>query len=91
MLIKRRIDYVIDLPTEVQRKLMAFVKRTDEKVDIKSVAIANNPKFISGRVACTNTIEGRQFIKEVDDILVQLYQAHARTSIKIIYFHSNYV
>ncbi len=84
MLLKNRIDYIIDFPTEVQRKLTEFSQSIDVKVDLKSVAIANSPKFISGRVACTDSVVGRKFIKEVDDVLIQLYQksiyyqAHAR-------------
>jgi len=86
MLIKNRIDYMIDFPTEHKRKMdLAASKYSSATLpEIKSVAIANSPPFIFGRIACTNTAIGRKFIAEVDKILLTLYQdasfyqAHAR-------------
>ena len=86
MLLKNRIDFLIDFPTEHKRKvdIAVSITNTHSIVDIKSLAIANSPKLISGRIACTKSAFGKAFIAEVDKILLTLYQepsfyqAHAR-------------
>jgi len=86
MLLKKRIDYLIDFPTEVKRRmdLEALNGRINASADITSIAIAKSPAFIFGRIACTKTVVGEAFIAEVNEILLALYkkptfyQAHAR-------------
>ena len=80
MLFKKRVDYVIEFPIEINDSINGY----NQKVDIHSLAIANSPKFIAGRIACTDTDVGRAFIVEVNKVLINLYQtpefyqAHAR-------------
>lgn len=86
MLLKKRIDYLIDFPTEVKQQMDLVVLNPDinSSANITSVAIANSPQFIFGRIACTKTVVGEAFINEVNKILLTLYktpdfyQAHAR-------------
>ena len=80
MLFKKRVDYVIEFPIEINGAINSY----SQKVDIHSLPIANSPKLIAGRIACTDTEVGRKFIAEVNKVLINLYQtpefyqAHAR-------------
>ncbi|MCJ8321822.1 MAG: transporter substrate-binding domain-containing protein [Colwellia sp.] len=86
MLIKKRIDYIIDFPTEVKEQVDLAVLNDEmlSSPDINSIAIANSPEFIFGRIACTKTAVGEAFIVRINEILRTLYndpafyQAHER-------------
>lgn len=86
MLLKKRIDYLIDFPTEVKKKVDVAVLNDEvfSSSDIHSIAIANSPEYIFGRISCTKTAVGEAFIAEINEILLTLYndpafyQAHAR-------------
>ncbi len=80
MLLKNRIDYIIDYPTAVH----AVLDKLSIKASLNSLKIANSPGYILGYVACHKGEAGQKVIKNVNKALqklyrnVNFYQAHTR-------------
>jgi uncharacterized protein (TIGR02285 family) len=80
MLLKNRIDYIIDYPTSVH----AVLNKLAIKTSLNSLKIANSPGYILGYVACHKGDIGQKAIKDVNKALqklyrnVNFYQAHTR-------------
>ncbi|KAF7786664.1 hypothetical protein PRUB_a1297 [Pseudoalteromonas rubra] len=64
-----RVSFILTYPTTIQRYAS---KLTLEQVH--SIEIANNPPFVLGHIACSDTPETRQFLKVVNTALRHLYQ-----------------
>jgi len=71
MLIKGRINYLIEYPLSVNEALATL--NTSTKLD--SLEIANSPDYIVGYVACSKGEIGEKIIKEINVALQQLYQS----------------
>ena len=80
MLERRRSEYALMFPA-------TFFEQTGQKVhgkQIRSVAIAGNPTYILGHIACKQSEVAATFIAKVNHVLKQLYrderlyQAHVR-------------
>lgn len=80
MLIKGRIDFLIDFPVEIKRELTGDTKEHN----LSNVPIANIPEYIVGHIACSDSLIGHEVIKKVNNALTKLYrnnkfyQAHTR-------------
>jgi uncharacterized protein (TIGR02285 family) len=70
MFFKNRVDFIIEFPTELKRQLDIY----PINIDIHSLAIADNAKYVLGHVACSKSELGERVIKKIDDILLELYQ-----------------
>lgn len=70
MLLKNRIDYIIDYPTAVN----AVVNKLPTATALNSLKIANSPGYILGYVACHKGGIGQKAIKDVNNALQKLYQ-----------------
>ncbi|WP_194866856.1 hypothetical protein [Pseudoalteromonas sp. PPB1] len=64
-----RVSFILTYPTTIQRYAS---KLTLEQVH--SIEIANNPSFVLGHIACSDTPETREFLKVVNVALQHLYQ-----------------
>ncbi|WP_157465927.1 hypothetical protein [Colwellia sp. TT2012] len=80
MLLKERIDYIVDYPVSVNKAL----KHLPTALPLASVEIAGSPGYIVGYVACHKGPLGQQVIKDINQSLQKLYlsypfyQAHTR-------------
>jgi len=80
MLLKKRIDYIIDYPVEVN----SMLKSMKSSIKLRSVGIAGSDKYILGRLACGKTKSSQKLISEINISLLELYKsnhlydAHAR-------------
>jgi uncharacterized protein (TIGR02285 family) len=80
MLLKNRINYILDYPTAVH----AVLNKLAIKTRLNSLKIANSPGYILGYVACHKGEIGQKAIKNVNKALqklyrnVNFYQAHIR-------------
>ena len=80
MLLKNRIDYIIDYPISVNEALKNSVTTTT----LDSLEIAGSPGYIIGYVACNKGPLGQKIIADINKSLQNLYlsysfyQAHTR-------------
>jgi len=80
MLMKGRIDYMIDYPVSVNRVLNGL----KTPAMIESVKVVGSPSYIIGYIACNKGPIGERTIREINTSLQQLYrspdfyQAHTR-------------
>ena len=80
MLLKGRIDYLVEFPEAINTEM----NLEQNKLDLKAVGIVNSPKYILGHVACSDTPTGHKIINRINKILAELYpkeafyQAHTR-------------
>jgi uncharacterized protein (TIGR02285 family) len=80
MLLKGRIDYIIDYPYSVNAALNLFSKSGA----LESLKISGSPDYISGYVACHKGKKGQEIINNINTALQHLYkspefyQAHIR-------------
>ncbi len=94
MMSKNRIDYIIEFPSVVKR----MMKAAQHPIALKSIEIADNPKYMTGYLACSKTPLTQRFINYVNTVLRQLYQSdefyqtHARHLDKgeIVRFNGKY-
>jgi len=73
MLAQKRIDFLIEFPTEFN----AVRKKMEKSVKFKSIEIANSPRFILGHLACNKTPKNKRFIGDINKLLLELYQTDA--------------
>jgi len=73
MLAQKRIDFLIEFPTEFN----AVRKKMEKSVKFKSIEIANSPRFILGHLACNKTPKNKRFIGDINKLLLRLYQTDA--------------
>jgi len=73
MLLKNRIDYILDYPFSVNSALNYL---SSPRV-LESLEIAGSPGYIIGYVACNNGEKGQQIIKEINIALQDLYNSYA--------------
>ncbi len=69
MLLKNRIDYIIDYPTAVN----AVVNKLPTATALKSLEIVNSPGYIIGYVACSKGRTGQKTITDINLSLRKLY------------------
>lgn len=80
MLNTNRINYLIEYPTEIKH----MVGLIDQPQLLRSVGLADVSRYNIGYISCSKTALNRQYIKDVNKTLRQLYwsdefyQAHAR-------------
>jgi len=80
MLLRHRIDYIIDFPVVINKEL----NLKNNPLALKSIAIANSPNYSLGHIACNKSPTGQKIIGKVNKILTSLYKnkpfyhAHAR-------------
>ncbi len=80
MLLKGRVDYLIDYPTEINK----VIESSPSKVNLGSIKIYGNPDFVVGYVACNKSKFGEEVIKNINKALKnlyltpQFYHAHTR-------------
>ena len=80
MLIKNRIDFVLDYPISMKNAL----KNHPESVELTSLEVAGNQQYIVGYVACNKGDIGKKVIEDINAALRKLYhqysfyQAHIR-------------
>lgn len=80
MLLKDRIDFIIDYPVSVNKVL----KETKTNIELESLEIAGSPNYIVGYVACNKSPFAQKVIEDINKALQKLYrsyefyQAHAR-------------
>ena len=68
MFASKRTDYAIIYPVSL------FAAFGDEMpINVRSYAIANNPKFVTGHFLCSDTQQGRQLIESVNLAIKTLY------------------
>lgn len=72
MLIKDRIDYLIDYPEDVSRAL----NQHSTAIVLDSLAIAGSPDYIVGYVACNKGEEGQRIIQDINKALEKLYHSY---------------
>jgi len=77
MLLRKRIDYIIYYPQEINE-----VKQSNIKLE--SYTVADSPPYFLGHVSCSKTKAGKQIIMHIDEILKhayrtnEFYQAHEK-------------
>lgn len=64
-----RASFILTYPTTIQRYASQLTLN-----QVHSLEIANNPPFVLGHIACSDTPESRQFLKTVNEALSQLYR-----------------
>ena len=69
MLIKGRVDYIIDYPTEINK----VIKNYPNTVKLGSLEVYGNPDFVVGYVACNKSKFGEEVIKNINKALKKLY------------------
>ncbi len=80
MLLKDRIDFIIEYPDDVNEVL----KETKTNMMLESLEIAGSPNYIVGYVACNKSPLGQKVIEDINKALqglyrsYQFYQAHTR-------------
>jgi uncharacterized protein (TIGR02285 family) len=70
MLVKNRINYIIDYPTEIGRELKSY----PDSIKMSSLEIAGMPEHIVGHVMCSKSEFGEKVITDINNVLVQLYK-----------------
>jgi len=71
MLLKNRIDYIIDYPVEVN----SMLNKLKRPIKLKSVGIAGSDKFILGRLACGKTKRSLELLSSINASLRELYKS----------------
>lgn len=80
MLLKGRVDFIIDFPVEIKRELDAF----NRPVSLASLPMADTPDYVVGHIACSKSDLGEKVVQQVNTRLLALYQqaeffdAHSR-------------
>lgn len=80
MLLKGRIDYIIDYPVSVNKVLSKY----PEAPKLDSLEIVDSPDYIVGYVACNKGPAGQKIIDDINRALLQqykryeFYRAHTR-------------
>jgi len=69
MLLKDRIDYLIDYPIAVNKAL----KKLQTTITLDSLAIAGSPEHIIGHIACNKDPTGKKTIDDINKALQELY------------------
>ncbi|MCO7187014.1 MULTISPECIES: hypothetical protein [unclassified Pseudoalteromonas] len=64
-----RASFILTYPTTIQRYASQLTLN-----QLHSLEVANNPPFVLGHIACSDTPESRQFLKTVNEALSHLYQ-----------------
>jgi uncharacterized protein (TIGR02285 family) len=78
MFFKKRIDYVIYYPTDMDKLLKST------SIEIESYKLAETPAYLAGHVTCSKSIFGKKVIKKINHILTnaykteEFYNAHAK-------------
>jgi len=67
MLFKKRVDYIIHYPQEINEVNLNNIK-------LESYTVAGSPPYLLGNVACAKTKMGKQVITHINEILQQAYQ-----------------
>jgi len=70
MLSQKRIDFLIEFPTEFN----AVSKKIEKNLQFKSIEIANSPRYILGHLVCNKSPKNSLFINEINKLLLALYQ-----------------
>ncbi len=94
MLLKDRIDYIVDYPYSVNEALNFHSK----KGALESIEIEGSPGYVLGYVVCNRSVEGQAIINDINRALVKIYQsyefyqAHSRylESSDILHFNETY-
>jgi uncharacterized protein (TIGR02285 family) len=73
MLLKNRIDYIIEYPIAVTEALNNLQRNTK----LSSLEIAGSPSYIVGYIACNKGAAGERIIKNLNIALQQLYRSPA--------------
>ncbi|TMP37953.1 hypothetical protein [Pseudoalteromonas rubra] len=64
-----RASFILTYPTTIQRYASQLTLN-----QVHSLEIANNPPFVLGHIACSDTPESRQFLQTINEALSKLYQ-----------------
>ena len=83
LLFIKRVDFVIAFPTSMNVR----IKKANIEHDMLSVEMANIDNYIVGHIACNHSEIGKQFIKDVDEILKRLYDSPAYISAHLRYLN----
>ncbi|RZM72438.1 hypothetical protein C3B51_21845 [Pseudoalteromonas rubra] len=64
-----RVSFILTYPTTIQRYASALTLQ-----QVHSLEIAQNPPFVLGHIACSDTPESRKFLQTINGALRKLYQ-----------------
>lgn len=81
MLLKGRVDYLLEYPIDVKRVLG---NRTN--TELTSIAIAASTPFVVGHIMCSDTETGRNIVKDINTALRRLYATE-----DFYYAHTRYL
>jgi uncharacterized protein (TIGR02285 family) len=73
MLLKDRIDYIIDYPLSVNKVL----KQQPTATELDSLEIVDSPNYIVGYIACNKGPTGKKIISDINKELQELYRSYA--------------
>jgi uncharacterized protein (TIGR02285 family) len=82
MLLKNRVDYIIEYPVSINEAL----KSIPINIKLDSLRIANSPDYIVGYIACHQGSLGQKVIEDINRELQRLYRSYRFYKADIQYF-----
>jgi uncharacterized protein (TIGR02285 family) len=83
MLLKNRVDYIIEYPVSINEAL----KSIPINIKLDSLRIANSPDYIVGYIACHKGSLGQKVIEDINRELQRLYRSYPFYQAHIQYFN----